>query len=618
MCNPIFDFLVHVWIIFTSYFSRSSSTPTVLPVSTVSSTVYSTRSKTRTSSGTNVNSEPETWKAQKEQFLRHPSLRRSSSSRSTRAADGSPRSAAGNSEHHWQQYIGQEKDGIARFESLVPQVVSPNLPAVIVTPCTPSVDDSKNSEGNLQFASPVGSPLDMTIASYKAILPFPTILKPNRTPSRRRRDKEKSMGKRIRFDTVDAHDILEGLENPFRISAGSLESHSFSSPEGDHISCFPDSTVLPPESPSPPAAESTVQNHHLKDENKMAYPWDFPSWTTNTDRINIADPNLPSYMTSTPPRKRKITNAPDNQALEQIDRASLIKEKDLSEAVLELLPYPDVFDLDMYFCEISMRRSLPPPPGLGVSGTASHTTSSTQDSPSRPTHELDVGTTPLDSAFEHTPNKPDSPAPTTPPSPFSRGQNRMWSLNDNKLTMSNNAVEADVVSYKDVYRHTAYSKPSVIYSTKLPSPPPLRHTQRPRSNNLTDHPPDFAPVIRPLLAAKPKPSNNTEISSNGFNRSSRQRISPIVLPPPPIVIVSHYPFDSMKPQRNRTRSRSPSLHEKNSSSLTSGPKPEDLMGDTDSARSMESLKARLKEAYDNFSKPTWIDESESWERVPLT
>ncbi|KAF9048811.1 hypothetical protein BJ165DRAFT_1059297 [Panaeolus papilionaceus] len=594
MCNPILGFLVHVWVIFTSYFSSSSSAPTVLPVSTASSTIYTARSRTYASSGTKARSEPENWKAQKEQFLRHPSLRRSSSHRSTRTADGTQRSVAtpGNSGNHWDHYIGQEKHP-ACSDSLVPQSISPHLPAVIVTPCTPSVDSSKPSEEQLQFASPVGSPLDMTIASYRAILPFPTILKTNRTPSRRRRDKEKSTGKRIRFNTADAHDILEDFDNPFRFSEASSESpSSFSYPEGDHLSCFSDSMLLPPESPSPPAAESTIRNHHDAKIDAMTYPWDFPSWTTNTDRNDIADPNLPSYMTSTPPRKQKIVAAHDLQALQLASRASYRSRKDLSEAVLELLPYPDVFDLDMYFCEITMRHSLPPPLGLEVASPSP--VASSQSASENHHRELDIGTTALGPAFDLISDKKGS-EPTTPPTtPFSERRNRLWTFTDNQLTMPNTVVEADILNYKDIYRHTAYSKPSVIYSTKLPSPPLMKHTP---PNNHPNPTPTRTPIIRPLLAAK----------STGPNHSPR---------PPSIVIVSHCPFDSMKPHRNR--SRSPSLKEKNNRPLTSGPKPEDLMRDSDSARSMESLKARLREAYDNFSKPTWMDESESWERVPLT
>ncbi|KAF8960045.1 hypothetical protein BDZ97DRAFT_1835234 [Flammula alnicola] len=242
---------------------------------------------------------------------------------------------------------------------------------------------------------------------------------------------------------------------------------------------------------------------------------------------------------------------------------------------MDLLPYPDVFDLDMYYGPGSGRDSL----STQDCSSSSIIICSTEDKDLFSLLDLS-----LPSNSDHIPTRSARrfgfvAAPSSPQSPSV-------------------SVDHEVKRYRDLYRHPAYSRPPDLYSENtslesLMNVTPPAHNKAPvsgsasrallplplRDANRTTNIPS-----RPLIPARKVGKVHFETTPP---RPLKLVKSHLANPPPPIVIVSHHRCGSISEDSRYT------------------------MKVNNSEGSQETLRARLREACANFSKSVWTEDSYS-------
>ena len=249
--------------------------------------------------------------SKKEQFLRHPSI-------STKRK-GHPKET--NDESRSKRYgIFSLGPSIQYFSSFVhqPRAESTTVPVVIITPSSPT---------RVAALLPPSSSLDLTDAIVE---PEPPHLTQSANISEDTGEVPLASEKQvsvppdvesdIKFDSWTISAPQEAVEPSFFLSE-SLQKITF-----EPIHCA---------------------SHALSAVSDMFY--DVPVWNT----VEALGVGMPSYFTSTPPKRRRTTGSNirdiENNYVEAIDPL----EPPIHDAVYQnmdhLIPYPDVFDLDVYY-----------------------------------------------------------------------------------------------------------------------------------------------------------------------------------------------------------------------------------------------------------------------------
>lgn len=230
-----------------------------------------------------------------------------------------------------------------------PRPSSGKIPYVIITPCAPTDSEGVTSTmDDYPFNSAISSPLDV-IAALTALVEPPT------TPLALRNSNKKSL-------LAYVGDSKLGSDPPF-LERQMVETNNvrqrdnpFAAPS--HLSVYSPQTSLV-------LSESLTKISH----DPKASPQNSYSAASETLADISWNPSPPNdsrntrmfpFITSTPVKRRRL-GLSDSELLFEAD--SFESDADtpslcLPEDQINLLPYPDVFDLDMYFGPESSRSSL--------------------------------------------------------------------------------------------------------------------------------------------------------------------------------------------------------------------------------------------------------------------
>ncbi len=503
--------------------------------------------------------------------MRHPSLRAAKKSRN--AQKSKPKTPKRVHRRHISGHVALPTLLVQDWSTLASSAYSPppprpprpwstSVPAVIITPSTPTGDGrllSINQE--YIYNTPRVSPLDLTIATFSPKHDPPTV--------------------RLERQWISSGGAEKpGADPPITLALISEQTVKHSE---HHVLATPRSI--------PPVLESTEKSldltesldsikskatlQALKGLLRSTPPWLKFDPATQSDRVN----SLNSYTTSTPVKKYlAITH--NSVAVETLTLP--VEESPTSLSLpdydRDLLPYPDVFDLDLYYGTQSARYS-----------SASTTTA---DPSSSFVHCSSDGKNPF-TTVTSPPYLNSSSSPTSSPSSLSDTPQQP---KRNNILPHTPIIRADngVSRFRDYLRHHTLaggsphasensSGESAMHSTPTPYPRAmsLRTTTgraalslSARANlhkaNVLSH---ASAVARTGIA----PQGKVVVSSMAPRVPLATTTRANVNPPPPIVVVSHHRFGSVS-------------HDSQSQSEKS------------SDESREVLKARLQETLDNFSK----------------
>lgn len=399
----------------------------------------------------------------------------------------------------------------------LPHASSRQVPYVIVTPCA-----STDSEGitstmdDFPLNSAISSPLD-AIAALRLLVEPPTTPLVVRDSNKKRLtpyvgdSKPGSDPPLLEREMVEANNVRKG-DNPFaapsRLSVYSPQTSLVLSESLTKISYDPKAC---PQNP-----HSTVSDT-LTDTSWNPGP-------PNDSRITRTFP----FIVSTPIKRRRL-GLSDSELVFEADShesdACTLHSLRLPEDQFDLLPYPDVFDLDMYFGSESGRSSLLPQHLFSESSSIIRAPIEYRD-PFLLSNTTVLGTDDtIRKVTERFGFVPDVPADSTPASPVMRETRRP----------------------RDQYRHHAYSRsPQVaIEDTTLDSdvsitPPCLNFphrmgSSRPVLRELNENIARRSSSQEPSLARRVQFSEHEQYPSCSSDSSPASEKVKL-----PIVIVSHY------------------------------------------------------------------------------
>ncbi|KIM35009.1 hypothetical protein M413DRAFT_32828 [Hebeloma cylindrosporum] len=312
-----------------------------------------------------VNTE-QIWSAQREQFLRHPSLRSNERGYHSENGDESKKKNGKNRDLNLPTLIVQDWStsppaAIAKPPPRPPRPPRPSsgqVPFVIITPCAATDSEGISSTmDDFPFNSAISSPLD-------AIAALTLLVKPSTTPPVLRDSNKKRLITFVDDSKPGSNpflerDIVEGS------NAGKREN-PFAAPS--HLSVYsPQPRLVLSESLTNISYEAKDYsgNFHSAVSETLADT----SWNPVTPNDSLNTQTFP-YTTSTPVKRRRLATMSDSELVFHAD--SLPSDGGTSLTThglrlpadqLDLLPYPDVFDLDMYFGPESNRSSLVPQDG---------------------------------------------------------------------------------------------------------------------------------------------------------------------------------------------------------------------------------------------------------------
>lgn len=434
-----------------------------------------------------------------------------------------------------------------------PRPWSTSVPAVIITPSTPTGDGrllSINQE--YIYSTPRVSPLDLTIATFSPKHDTPTV--------RLERQWSSSGGPE-----------KPGADPPMTIDLISEQAVKHSE---HHVLATP--RKIPPILESPEKSlnltdsldsikiKATLQG--LKGLLRSTPPWlNFDSFT-QSDRENSTN----SYTTSTPVKK---SLAVTQKAVAAEMLILSVVESPQSLCVpgdeMDLLPYPDVFDLDLYYGIQSARHSR--------ASTTVDPSSSFVHCSSDGKNPFTTVTSPSYLNSSSSPNSSpsylsDTPQPKrngfVPQTPTFR--------TDNGVTRFRDYLRHHTLAGSPQWSSENTSGESAMHSTPTPFPRAmsLRTTGR-SALSLSSRAHKANVLSHASTLARIAPQGKIIVSSMAprvpLATTTRANISP----PPPIVVVSHHRFGSVS---------------------------QDSQSEPPSDASREVLKARLRETLDNFSK----------------
>ncbi|PPQ83497.1 hypothetical protein CVT25_006988 [Psilocybe cyanescens] len=498
------------------------------------------------------------WQESKQQFLRHPSLRRSIK----RQAE--PKPDKGKKRDRFSRFVPptfmiqdwtymHAKD--AKPPRRPPRPPSGPVPAVIVTPCTPTMSIHPDSS-ETPTPAPRVSPLIYSTSADGSTIKAATRDRP------------------VKKQKIIEHDIAE-------LKVELDDDNLFSAPSTSAVRDIPRRSFNIPESLKGIGFGSLQYSSSvLSAVSDMLC--EEPSWATDASATGHLVARAASYITSTPAKRRLETLVEEIGLADspQSDLSSSTRGPHPTDAESDLLPYPDVFDIDMYYGMECNRLSIP----RRVPNPSSQNRRSWKGK-NRASHAVVAANTVHDSprSIKRFGYIPDAHSPKKAMSPIH-----------------------EVKRYRDHYRHPAYTcPPSQAPNTSVDSLGNVKQSpQSPRTS------PTAARVLTPLplgdLTNRASLSLKTPTSSATATRSRKPSAtvsfvrndpqpSPIkersnMHPPPPIVVISHHRFSSF------------SLAEESPITGSEG---------------SQELRARLHEACDNFSKSVWTDESYSLEAVSL-
>ncbi|KJA20546.1 hypothetical protein HYPSUDRAFT_216924 [Hypholoma sublateritium FD-334 SS-4] len=558
--GSLLEFLGRLWAAIVAYFQGTrTESPSVLPLTMVSS-----RAKPHSSNGRHRADQDssEIWQNRKEEFIRHPSVRATKKGR--QAQKSKPKTPKKAHRRHKSGHVALPTLLVQDWNTLAssaysqppprpPRPWSTSVPAVIITPSTPTGDGrllSINQE--YIYSTPRASPLDLTIATFSPKQDTPTV----------RLERQWSSGGAEK----------PGADPPTAIALISEQAVKHSE---HHVLATP--SKIPPTLESPEKSldltvsldsikiKATLQG--LKGLLRSTPPWlNFDSFT-QSDREN----SLNSYTTSTPVKK-SLAGTAKAVAAEMLILPVVESPQSLSvpDDEMDLLPYPDVFDLDLYYGMQSARRS-----------SASTTTA---DPSSSFVHCSSDGKNPF-TTVTSPPYLNSSSSPNSSPSDLSETPQpkRDVFVPQTPIIRTDNGV----TRFRDYLRHhTLAGSPqassentsgeSAMHSTPTPYPRAmsLRTTGR-AALSLSSRANKANALSQASTLARIAPRGKIVFSSMASRAPLAMTTRANINPPPPIVVVSHHRFGSVS---QNSQSEPPS----------------------DASR--EVLKARLRETLDNFSK----------------
>ena len=483
--------------------------------------------------------------SEKERFLHHPSLR---SKRKGRQKDT-------NTETHSKRYrsslsIFPSASSIPYLNSVVhrPLAASTTIPVVIVTPSTPTRALFPVKECLLPSLS---LPLELADATTEPSQHLPINVK--QSVAEDTGEVSLSLEKQVLVPPDVENDISDIEFDSWTISAGQA---SLGGSEAAEPSFF-----LPEYLQKITFEPMRCASHALSAVSDMLS--DVPVWS-GVEALGVG---VPSYFTSTPPKRRRSAGSRDieNNYVEAIDPHDS-PSHDTFYHYVDLIPYPDVFDLDMY--SIPLRKK--PKSSYDRDCTFGNTLSLEND-----------GLT-------------DAPPPCE----------RLPS--DNHKEGSRMAIFSVVSSSSPVTYHergdNTHQSPSTprSISENTSSPQSQQHNRIPLHNSSNPH------CITPL-----NDSTNTSLenSPTSVMTSPSSTLYSIEKSTTTRVESQREPICSV---RALTDSRSsPLSHCPQRCRTSSDSEPESDAG------SMDALKARLREVCDDFSTPPFTEEIEIWEPVTL-
>lgn len=260
--------------------------------------------------------------SEKEQFLRHPSIgsKRKGHPKENNAETQGTRSSIfslGASMQFFNSFVHQ------------PRAASPTVPVVIVTPSTPTRDIFPVAEF---LPPPLSSP--------------PKLANPTAEPSHRpptRSIFEEETGE-LSLAFKKQVSVSTDVEND--ISDIDFDSWVMSVPQEAGESSF----SLPESLQKITFEPIRCASHALSAVSDMLH--DIPSW-------KVLEADMPLYFTSTPPRRRRLVEKKSQDIENNYVEATVPPSHDASYQCVDPIPYPDVFDLDMYYDPtIPLRKKL--------------------------------------------------------------------------------------------------------------------------------------------------------------------------------------------------------------------------------------------------------------------
>ena len=309
-------------------------------------------------------SKEQIWNAQREQFLRHPSLRSNDRDYHSENGDASKKKKGKNRDFKLPTVIVQDWSSLPPAGNVKPPPRPPRpssaqIPYVIITPCAPTDSEEITSTiDDFPFNSAISSPLD-AIAALALLVEPPTMPLVLRDSNKKRLiayvgdSKPGSDPPILEQEMVEANNVLK-RDNPFaapsHLSVYSPQTPLVLSESLTKISCEP--------------KDCSGNSHAAICDTLTDNSW-------NPGPLNDS-PNTRtfSYTTSTPVKRRRLGMS-DSELVFEADSlesdASTPHGLRLPEDQIDLLPYPDVFDLDMYFGSESSRSSLLPQYGFSPS-----------------------------------------------------------------------------------------------------------------------------------------------------------------------------------------------------------------------------------------------------------
>ncbi|KAF8181290.1 hypothetical protein BJ912DRAFT_979972 [Pholiota molesta] len=510
--ESVLAILGRLWGIIIAFVRGSHTTPsTVLPLSMKAK-------KSRLASWRGRNGEnSDMWGVQKEEFLRHPSLR----AKQGRHLGKSKTKINKSHKRHKSSILAQVTvnlhDWCTQAPPRPPRPPSGPVPSVVVTPCTPTADGFLSAVPEVIYTTPGLSPWDFAVEATQSPKHGRTDVQPERKLPSSARDKDKPgpnppANERdiTEWKVLDVRDVfapsVESPEKSFALS-DSLPSISY-----EHIW------------------------HNFKVRAAVTDLLRNSSFWINSG----SPPNSPkgnSYVTSTPTKKPQT----DNRCLAtkcpvEIDTPTPYsggtpQTLRLPDEQMDLLPYPDVFDFDMYY------------------GVTSQRASDSIDNPSfssliRASLDCDKNPFGPQASSAYLSSSPSPSAPCSSPSDSDDAPNyksaKRAGVDPETPDVS---IDHEIKRYRDHYRHPAFSVSPQVSS---------------ENNTSGDSLPNDTPTPNPrAMSASLAPSqhvNKSTIQINDLPKRAFPRpggstmVAKKPSTKPPTVVVSHHRFETSPPE----------------------------------------------------------------------
>ncbi|KAH9481826.1 hypothetical protein JR316_0006356 [Psilocybe cubensis] len=551
MVSGVLAVLGRLWIVFLACLRGAEITttqPTILPLATKSPAGPRLQNRQKRPNERAVDTDPlAAWQESKQQFLRHPSLRRSTNRQPM------PKPDKGKKRERYSRFVPptfmiQDWTYTQKPPRRPPRPPSGPVPAVIVTPCTPTMS-LHHDFSDTPTPAPRVSPLVYSTGNEDIPMKAVAREKPTK-PSK----------------------IAESAELNIDLEEDSL----FNSPRNSAPIRGPRRSLNIPDSVKTigfgPSHVLSVASDTVCDE---------PSWTSDISVTERLVARVASYITSTPAKRRLDTliEESEHSGSPQINIISSPYNPVLTDAEKDTLPYPDVFDIDMYYGAESHRISIP----RRVQNPSSKNRRSLQV---RNRGSTSSNSSPDVSIVEQSP----------------RSVKRFGYIPDSQTGNKSISPIHEVKRYRDHYRPPAYTFPpsqvspnsSGESSAHMGKPLPLPPKPSKTSRVLTPSP--LGNITNASSPTTTKPGSFSSHSTAGRFPYNEPSPSPIkepthMYPPPPIVVISHHRFSSYSLTPDESR----------------------LTGSEGS----QELRDRLREACDNFAKSVWTEDSYSMEAVAL-